>query len=74
MAGSVPSIAQGAPISVTLHYIAGKPAAYPLRADRASSGQQSRMFIRLLRPEVAEHPAHPITSSGGNVQAEPLSV
>ncbi len=46
MAGCVPSIAQGAPISVTLHYIAGKPAAYHLRAGRASSGQQSRMFIR----------------------------
>ncbi len=52
MAGCVPSIAQGAPILVTLHYIAGKPEAYHLRAGRASSGQQlpSTLIILVHHP------------------------
>jgi hypothetical protein len=62
MAACVSSIAQRAPISVTLHYIAGKPAAYHLRASRASSGQQSSRSVGLPRPAVAEHLAHPIAS------------
>jgi hypothetical protein len=48
MAAFVSSIAQRAPISVTLHYIAVKPATYHLRANRASSGLQLPSTLLIL--------------------------